>query len=144
MRVALWPIFPVKHRDVHAAPKAEFRGRVKSARAAERCRTPTKQVRNGCGKPPQSKTKRVDKMLLTPLTIVLAVLSLGAQLVVFLRWMHRRIGDDEIQRAFIRDLALQHLPAIYRALHMMAEQQGITLDETPLVKYVDLRLGHRW
>jgi hypothetical protein len=78
------------------------------------------------------------------MTIVLAVLSLGAQLVVFLRWMHRRVRDDEIQRAFIRDLALQHLPAIYRALHMMAEQQGITLDETPLVNYVDLRLGHRW
>jgi hypothetical protein len=50
--------------------------------------------------------------------------------------MHRKIGDDEIQRAFIRDLALRHLPAIYRALHMMAEQQGITLDETPIDRSV--------
>ncbi len=81
-------------------------------------------------------------MFSTPLTMELAVVSLGAELVVFLRWMHRRIGDDEIQRAFIRDLALRHLPAIYRALHMMAEQQGITLDETPIVNYVDLRNGH--
>jgi hypothetical protein len=55
--------------------------------------------------------------------------------------MHRRIGDDEIQRSFVQDLALRHLPAIYRALHTIAEQQGITLDETPMVNYVDL--SHR-
>lgn len=78
-------------------------------------------------------------MFSTPLTMVLAVLSLGSQFVVFLRWMHRRVRDEEIQRAFIRDLAMRHLPAIYHALHVMAEQQGITLDETPIVNWVDLR-----
>ena len=78
-----------------------------------------------------------------PWTIVLALVSLGAQFAVFLRWMHRRIRDDEIQRAFIRDLALRHLPAIYKALNVMAEQQGITLEETPMVNYVDLGNGHR-
>ena len=82
-------------------------------------------------------------MFSNPVTMLLAVVSLGAQFIVFLRWMHRRIGDDEIQRAFIRDLALRHLPAIYRALHMIAEQQGIALDETPIVNYVDLRNGAR-
>ena len=82
-------------------------------------------------------------MLPNHLTIVIAVVSLGAQFVVFLRWMHRRIRDDEIQRAFIRDLALRHLPSIYKALHSMAERQGIALDETPMVNYVDLRNGHR-
>ena len=82
-------------------------------------------------------------MFSSPLTILLAVLSLTAQFIVFLRWMHRRIRDDEIQRAFIRDLALHHLPAIYGALHTMAERQGITLDETPIVNYVDLRSAHR-
>jgi hypothetical protein len=82
-------------------------------------------------------------MLPSPWTIVVAVLSLGAQLVVFLRWMHRRVRDDEIQRAFIRDLALRHLPSIYKALHTIAERQGIDLDETPIVNYVDLRNNHR-
>jgi hypothetical protein len=76
------------------------------------------------------------------LTLVLTIASLGAQFIVFLRWMHRRVRDDEIQRAFIRDLALRHLPAIYRALHMIAERQGIALDETPIVNYVDLRNGN--
>jgi hypothetical protein len=86
---------------------------------------------------------QVDSMFSNPLTVMLGLVSLGAQFVVFLRWMHRRVRDDEIQRAFIRDLALKHLPAIYSALHMMAEQQGIALDETPIVNYVDLRNGHR-
>ena len=77
------------------------------------------------------------------MTMVIAVVSVLAQSVVFFRWMHRRIRDDAIQRVFIRDLASHHLPAIYRALHMIAEQQGITLEETPMVNYVDLRNGQR-
>ncbi len=82
-------------------------------------------------------------MFSSPLTLVLTVVSLGAQFIVFLRWMHRRIRDDEIQRAFIRDLAVRHLPAIYRALNMIAERQGIKLDEIPLVNYIDLRHNGR-
>ena len=82
-------------------------------------------------------------MLTSPWTILALAFSLGAQLVVFLRWLHRRIRDDEIQRAFVRDIALRHLPAIYNALHTMAEQQGITLEEMPTVNFVDLRNGYR-
>jgi hypothetical protein len=69
---------------------------------------------------------------------LVVVFSLGAQFVVFLRWMHRRMRDDEIQRVFVRDLALRHLPNIYRALDTIAERQGIKLEETPMVNYVDM------
>ncbi len=82
-------------------------------------------------------------MMNWPWTVLALVFSLGAQLVVFLRWMHRRMRDDEIQRAFVRDLALRHLPNIYRALNTIAEQQGIQLEETPIVNYVDLQNGGR-
>ena len=82
-------------------------------------------------------------MFSNPYAMILAMLSFGAQFAVFWRWMHRRIGDDEIQRAFIRDLALRHLPSIYKALHTITEQQGIELDEVPIVNYVDLRAGQR-
>ncbi len=82
-------------------------------------------------------------MLTSPWTVLALIFSLGAQLVVFLRWIHRRMRDDEIQRVFIRDLAVRHLPSIYRALHMIAEQQGIILEETPMVNFVDMRNGHR-
>ena len=75
--------------------------------------------------------------------ILLGVFSIGAQFVVFLRWIHRRMRDDEINRVFLRDLALHHLPCIYRALYRMAERQGIALDEMPMVNFVDLRNGGR-
>ncbi len=60
------------------------------------------------------------------------------QLVLFLRWLHRRMRNDEIARAFVRDIATNHLPHIYNALQKIAAQQGIELDETPLVRFVDL------
>jgi hypothetical protein len=82
-------------------------------------------------------------MMNWPWPILALLFSLGAQLVVFLRWMHRRMRDDEIQRVFVRDLALRHLPNIYRALNIIAERQGIHLEEQPMVNYVDMRNGGR-
>jgi hypothetical protein len=49
--------------------------------------------------------------------------------------------NDEITRAFVRDIATNHLPHIYNALQKIATRQGIDLDETPLVQFVDL--NHR-
>ena len=75
---------------------------------------------------------------------LLAVLvPIGVQLVVFLRWLHRRIRDDEIHRAFVYDVATNHLPHIYEALHAMANQQGIVLDPPPAVRFIDLNEGRR-
>ncbi len=82
-------------------------------------------------------------MLTSLWTFLAVVFSLGAQLVLFLRWMHRRMRDDEIQRVFIRDLAMQHLPNIYAALNKIAKKHGIVLEETPMVNFVDLRNGGR-
>jgi len=75
---------------------------------------------------------------------VLAALVSGAvQFVLFLRWLHRCLRNDEITRAFVRDIATNHLPHIYNALQKIAAQQGIELDETPLVRFVDLNGRHR-
>jgi hypothetical protein len=70
--------------------------------------------------------------------IFAAVVSASIQLVVFLRWLHRRMRDDEINRVFIRDVATNHLPHIYSALHQIAAEKGIELQEPPLVRFVDL------
>ena len=70
--------------------------------------------------------------------ILTAVVSGGVQFVLFLRWLHRRIRDDEIVRAFVHDVATNHLPHIYSALRQIAEEQGITLEEPPLLRFVDL------
>jgi hypothetical protein len=69
------------------------------------------------------------------------LVPVAVQFVLFLRWMHRRMRNDEITRAFVRDIATNHLPHIYNALRKIAAEQGITLDETPLVQFVDL--NHR-
>ena len=69
------------------------------------------------------------------------LIPVAVQFVVFLRWLHRRMRNDEITRAFVRDIATNHLPHIYSALQKIAAQQGIELDETPLVQFVDL--NHR-
>jgi hypothetical protein len=65
-----------------------------------------------------------------------------AQFVLFLRWLHRRVRDEEITRAFVRDVATNHLPHIYSALRAIAARQGIELEETPLVRFLDLN-SHR-
>jgi hypothetical protein len=62
------------------------------------------------------------------------------QCVLFLRWLHRRMRNDEITRAFVRDIATNHLPHIYNALQKIAAEQGIELDETPLVRRLLLGL----
>ena len=76
------------------------------------------------------------------LAALAAIVSGAVQLVVFLRWLHRRMRNDEIMGAFVRDIAANHLPHIYTALHEIAKRQGITLPETPMVRFVDLN-GHR-
>ena len=75
--------------------------------------------------------------------VLTILVPIGVQLVVFLRWLHRRIRDDEIHRAFVYDVATNHLPHIYDALRAIAEQQGITLDAPPPVRFIDLNERHR-
>ena len=72
------------------------------------------------------------------LTWLTTLVPVAVQFVLFLRWLHRRMRNDEITRAFVRDIATNHLPHIYNALQKIAAEQGITLDETPLVQFVDL------
>ena len=75
--------------------------------------------------------------------VLTAVVSASVQFVLFLRWLHRRMRNEEIVRAFVHDIALSHLPHIYTALHEIAKRQGITLHETPLVRFVELNEHRR-
>jgi len=74
--------------------------------------------------------------------VLTAIFTVGVQFVIFLRWLYRRMRKEEIAHAFIHDIATNHLPHIYNALQKIAAQQGIELDDTPLVHFVDLN-GHR-
>ena len=80
-------------------------------------------------------------MLIHWSTLLTAFIPVAVQFVLFLRWLHRRMRNDEITRAFVRDIATNHLPHIYSALRQIAEEKGIELEEPPLVRFVDLH-GH--
>ena len=71
------------------------------------------------------------------------LIPVAVQFVLFLRWLHRRMRNDEITRAFVRDIATNHLPHIYNALQQIASRQGFKLDDTPLVQFVDLNHHRR-
>jgi hypothetical protein len=73
--------------------------------------------------------------------LLAAAVPLVVQAVFFARWLHCRMRDDEIQRAFVRDIARNHLPHVYSALRQIAEHSGITLEEPPLVRYVEFSNG---
>jgi hypothetical protein len=74
---------------------------------------------------------------MNPYWLVVA-LTVFAQLAMFLRWLHRRMRDDEIERAFVRDVATNHLPHIYQALRLIATHHDIELDEPPPVRFIEL------
>ncbi len=75
-------------------------------------------------------------------TFLVGVIPVAVQFILFLRWLHRRMRADEIARAFVRDMAVTHLPHIYAALREIARRQGIELQETPPVRFSDLN-GYR-
>jgi hypothetical protein len=60
------------------------------------------------------------------------------QFVLFLRWLHRRLRNDEITRVFVQDMATNHLPHIYDLLRRLCGQQGIHGTNPPIVHWIDL------
>ena len=66
-------------------------------------------------------------------------LTFAIQFVVFLRWIYRRIRNDEITRAFVHDMATNHLPHIYDRLEKICDQQGIERSAPPPpIRWLDL------
>jgi hypothetical protein len=74
---------------------------------------------------------------MNPYWIVVGLSSL-VQFLFFLRWLHRRTRDDEIRRAFVRDMAINHLPHLYHALRQIAGHLGLQLKEPPPVQFLEL------
>jgi hypothetical protein len=58
------------------------------------------------------------------------------QFALFARWLYRRMRDDEIHRAFVRDMATNHLPHIYEALRALTRAMNVELPEPPPVRFI--------
>jgi hypothetical protein len=69
---------------------------------------------------------------------LVVVFTLLTQLFVFLKWLHRRVRDSEIERAFLRDLAVYHLPHIYHVVELIAAHLHIPLEARPPLRSFDL------
>jgi hypothetical protein len=74
---------------------------------------------------------------------IVVALTVGAQFILFLRWFYRRIRNDELLRAFVQDMATNHLPHIYHALRAICKAQGIEPGEPPPIRWIDLNGMHR-
>jgi hypothetical protein len=64
-------------------------------------------------------------------------LSSIVQLVLFLRWLYRHIRNEELTRAFVRDMATSHLPQIYALLEKLCDEQGIPRRQRPSIRWID-------
>jgi hypothetical protein len=69
------------------------------------------------------------------LAIAFTVLT---QFVVFVRWLHRRVRDSQIERTFVRDMATNHLPHIYHAIEQIAARLDVKLADPPPLRFVSL------
>jgi len=66
---------------------------------------------------------------------ITAIITLigGLTLVVY-----RFIRDDQITKAFVKSMAVNHLPHIYACQTAIAEQVGAALPPDPPIEFVDL------
>jgi hypothetical protein len=64
-----------------------------------------------------------------------------AQFALFLRWLYRHIRNEEMTRAFVADMATNHLPHIYDLLLLLCDERGIARPPSPPIRWLDLN-GH--
>jgi uncharacterized protein (DUF2236 family) len=65
-------------------------------------------------------------------------LTFVVQFVLFLRWLCRRIRDDEVTRTFVEGMATRHLPRICRRLEKLRDEKGIEPPAQPPTRWVNL------
>ncbi len=65
-------------------------------------------------------------------------LTFTIQFALFVRWLYRRVRNDEFMRAFLQDMATNHLPHIYDLLDKMCDRQGIDRPPPPPILLIDL------
>ena len=80
--------------------------------------------------------------LLNPHWWILGFTSI-VQLVLFVRWLYRRVRNEELTRAFVHDMATSHLPHIYDLLEKLCDEGGITRGQRPSIRWIDLNGRNR-
>ena len=52
------------------------------------------------------------------------------QFILFVRWIYRRVRNDEIMRMFVEEMATSHLPHIYELLAKSAKRRELNAKTT--------------
>jgi hypothetical protein len=65
------------------------------------------------------------------------------QLMIFIRWIYRRIRNDEMMRTFVEDMAKIHLPHTYALPERVYDRQGIDRPDGPQINWIDLHQPDR-
>jgi hypothetical protein len=77
------------------------------------------------------------RALIDPYWLTVALSSM-VQFVLFLRWLYRRIRNDELTRTFVEDIATNHLPHIYLLLEKLCDEKGIEVAPDPPIRWTNL------
>lgn len=73
---------------------------------------------------------------MTPTHYVLFGIGALAQIILGIRWLHIKARNAEVQSAFVRDMARNHLPHIYHVLKLLCEDRSIEVSEPPPIEFV--------
>ncbi len=74
----------------------------------------------------------------SPVVAISALVSVLVQAGFFVRWIYRKIRNDELMHTFVKDMALNHLPHIYNLLHKICQHSGIAHNLPPPIQWVQI------
>jgi hypothetical protein len=66
------------------------------------------------------------------------------QFILFVRWIYRRVRNEQITRIFVEDMATSHLPHIYDLLARICDEKGIEPEAVPPIRWMDFERTRRW
>jgi hypothetical protein len=66
------------------------------------------------------------------------------QFILFVRWIYRRVRNEEITRLFVEDMATSHLPHIYELLGQICDEKGIEHETAPPIRWLDFERSAKW
>lgn len=75
---------------------------------------------------------------LIAISLVISILTAAG---IFVWFVVERIIESRVQRKFIRDIAINHLPHIYDGLHKLCGQAGIQLECPPAIQFINGKTG---
>lgn len=69
---------------------------------------------------------------------IVGALAIIAQAWALIQYLYKRARQHDIAEAFIRSVAINHLPHIQQSLEIIARKVGVDLPPNPPIQFVEL------